>query len=167
MGGGDTLSVNPSPVYVSRRAADQLLAYVRDYKRHHLPGKIASLQSRLTNLSPDLLAEREATEQQLSKLLLQAEEQGLDIDGFDVVVLVFLDVTGISGVHPKIELAEPATVKDFDTKYNVYTVGSLKIAVELHNMNYLRGLIIEWLDRLDCSGFVIRHQKGDWSVNDR
>ena len=91
----------------------------------------------------------------------------MEVEGFDVMVRVSLDILGVSGISPQIDLVEPLLIEKFSQDYRVYDYGSLQVAVELQHMNYLRGLVIEWHDRLDKSGFAIRHSAGEWTVQDR
>ena len=153
---------DPLPVRIMPRAAEHLFAYLNNFRRDRPEWLVQTLRLRAALPGP----EGEQAKSLLTKA--EADAAGLDVDGFDALVLVFLDVTGISGIHPKIEIAEPSKVADFQRDYRVFTYsGGLRVAVELRHMNYLRGLVIDWHDRLDRAGFVVRHSKGDWSVQDR
>lgn len=158
---------DPHPVRITNRAGEHLVAYLNDFRRSRLEWQVQTLRDRSARLpSPD--PEGEISRQHLAKAEEEAAAAGLDVDSFDPMIQVFLDVTGVSGIHPKIEICEPAKIPHFARDYRVYPYsGGLRVAVELKQMNYLRGLIIDWHDRLDRSGFVIRHAKGDWSVQDR
>ena len=156
----NSLVPDPLPVRVTRRAADHLLAAVRDFRRHRVEGKIQSLRKRLQRLE-SAGPERDATLLQLHRLEESAtSEEVAASDTFDAVVLIFIDETGVSGMHPKIELGEPDKIEGFSNNYQVYEYsGALRVAVELQNMSFLRGLVVDWVDRLDRSGFSITHPR--------
>lgn len=164
-GGDRALVADPLPVRITPRAAEHLMAALNDFRRNRIESQIQTLRERASRI-PESDPEGVITRNHLARL--EASADGADVEGFDVMVQVFLDVTGASGVHPKVELCEPSKIPNFGRDYRVYQYsGGLKVAVELRQMNYLRGLIVDWHDRLDRSGFVIRHVKGDWSSADR
>lgn len=156
----EEIIADPVPVHITRRAFDHLLARTRSFYRNRLEGKIAQLKNRIKSM--DDCPERDVAERALAKLQEKAIEGGVDPEGFEVVVRVYIDILGESGVTPDIKLAEPGDFETFERDYRIYEVGSLKIAVERQHMNYLTGLIIDWIDKLDGSGFDLRHSRGEW-----
>lgn len=164
--GQQALVTDPMPIHVTQRALNHLVTAIRTFRRNRLEGRVQRARDRVQQMPEASDPESESSQRYLERLEQEAAAAGVNVDSFEVVVLVFLDVTGVSGIHPKIELAE-LKGSDEDKDYRRYDQGSVQFAVERQHINYLRGLIIDWHDRLDSSGFVLRHQKGDWSVQDR
>ena len=158
---------DPVPVHITQRAQEHLLSAVRNFRRSRIEGRVLAARDRTDRLPPAPNPEAEISQKHLDRLEADADEAGVEVEGFDVVVRVYLDKLGVSGISPEIDMVEPLLIENFDKDYRIYTYGSLRVAVELQHMNYLRGLIIEWHDRLDKSGFVIRHMQGEWTVQDR
>lgn len=166
--GTEALVADPAPVHITPRAQERLVAFLRDFRRKRLEGQVQAVRERVEKLPPAPDPETVTSQKYLDKLEAEAAEAGLNVEDFDVILLVYLDVTGVSGVHPKIRMAEPALIEDYERDYREYTyTPGLRAGVQLQHMNYLRGLIIDWHDRLGKAGFVIRHSKGDWSTQDR
>lgn len=142
------LIANPSPVEIKPRALSALLSHVRSFLRQHPAGLATELRNRLAGVTGP---EAEAVEAQLAPLK--------DIQSVQIVLLVFIDPLAESGVRPAIKLSEPSTVAAYAADYVefVYPAG-LIVAVEKKNLNYLRGLVIDWQDRLDSSGFCLLHK---------
>lgn len=154
-----SLVTDARPVHFTPRALDHLRAYLRKLKRTRIGGQIKTLEERIERVEGP---EREITGKHLDQL--RAESDG---EEFDIVVRVFLDLTGASGIHPTIEFAEPAKLPRFERDYVRQDYDGVPVAVERQHLNYLRGLIVDWHDRLDRSGFAITHQNGNWCYQDR
>lgn len=164
--GENALVPEPVPVRVTPRAKDRLIAAIRSFRWNRLEGRIQLLRERM-RLIPKETPETAATKKILDEWESEAADAGLDVDNFDVVVQVYIDITKVSGVQPDIKMAEPSKEEKFDKNYRLYNLGLLTLAVERQHMNYLRGLVVDWHDRLDKSGFVLSHPSGEWSFKDR
>lgn len=162
------LVADPTPVHITNRALEHLAAAIRAFRRDRIEGRVQVVRQRVDSLPDAPDPEAVVSQKHLAELERQADVAGAEVDEFDVVVLVYLDITGVSGIHPKIRLAEPAKLGDYSQDYREYSyTGGVRVGVELQHMNYLRGLIIDWHDRLGRSGFVIDHIEGEWSMKDR